>query len=387
MAEGRSDGLPEPSTDALAHSGRLRDFIAQRCLDLGSSISFGDYMSQVLYSPGMGYYMSGTAKFGAEGDFITAPELTPLFGATLGREARSIAARCKGGVLELGAGSGKLAAGLLQDESEGLLNYTILEPSADLIQRQKSYLQQSVSADQFARIRWIDKLPEHFDGVIIANEVMDALPVERFRTGQALTQQHVSSNLSSEWLAPSEALSLAVEKIQADLLAPLPDNYCSEVCLLLEPWIRSLADCLRSGVLLLIDYGYPRREFYSEERANGSLACYYRHRSHDDPFIWPGYITAHVDFTAVAESGCSAGLDLLGYASQSSFLLDNQLLSLLEQQTLALTSDIERMELARKVKTLTLPGEMGERFQVMAFGKSYDHFLQGFQSQDLSHRL
>ncbi len=389
MVEGLSDALPAPSPEALAHSERLRSFIAQRCLDHGAPISFGDYMSQVLYSPGMGYYMSGTAKFGADGDFITAPELTPLFGATLGREARSIAARCQGGVLELGAGSGKLAAGLLQNDSEGLLEYTILEPSADLVQRQKSYLQQSVSEDQFSRIRWVDKLPEHFDGVIIANEVMDALPVERFRTGQALMQQHVSSKLNSKWLAPSEALRVAVEKIQADLPAPLPDNYCSEVCLLLEPWISSLADCLRSGVLLLIDYGYPRREYYSEERANGSVACYYRHRSHDDPFIWPGLqdITAHVDFTAVAESGCSAGLDLIGYASQSSFLLDNQLLSLLEQQTLALTSDIERMDLARKVKTLTLPGEMGERFQVMAFGKGYDHFLQGFQSQDLSHRL
>jgi len=269
MVEGLSDALPAPSPDALAHSERLRSFIAQRCLDHGAPISFGDYMSQVLYSPGMGYYMSGTAKFGADGDFITAPELTPLFGATLGREARRIAAHCQGGVLELGAGSGKLAAGLLQDESEGLLDYTILEPSADLVQRQKSYLQQSVSEDQFARIRWVDKLPEHFDGVIIANEVMDALPVERFRAGQALMQQHVSSNLNSEWLAPSEALRVAVERIQADLPAPLPDNYCSEVCLLLEPWISSLADCLRSGVLLLIDYGYPRREYYSEIRLSG----------------------------------------------------------------------------------------------------------------------
>jgi len=349
MVEGLSDALPAPSPDALAHSERLRDLIAKRCFDLGAPITFGDYMSQVLYSPGMGYYMSGTAKFGAEGDFITGPELTPLFGATLGREARGIAARCKDGVLELGAGSGKLAAGLLQDESDGLLDYTILEPSADLIQRQKTHLQQSVSEDQFARIRWIDELPQRFDGVIIANEVMDALPVERFRIGRALTQQHVGSSLSSDWRTPSDALRLAVEKIQADLSEPLPDNYSSEVCLLLEPWIRSLADCLCSGVILLIDYGYPRQEYYSQERSKGSLACYYRHRTHDDPFIWPGLqdITAHVDFTAVAETGCSAGLELLGYASQSSFLLDNQLLGLLEQESLRLTSDIEQLDLAR----------------------------------------
>jgi len=382
--------LPQPSPEALAHSDQLRRLIADLCTQADLFLTFGDYMSQVLYSPGMGYYMSGTAKFGRDGDFITAPELTPLFGAAIGLEARRIVAECGGGILELGAGTGKLAAGLLGDESEDLLDYIILEPSADLVLRQKNYLREVVSKKQFARIQWIDSMPEQFTGVILANEVMDALPVERFRRkGNQIQQLYVTSSLEQEWLSASDTLSAAVQKIEADLPTPFPDGYCSEVCLLLKPWISSLAQCLKTGVVILIDYGYPRAEYYAPERINGTLACYYRHRFHDNPFLWPGLqdITAHVDFTGVAESAISSGLELLGYSSQSSFLLDNRLLALMEQEGRQQSSEPERIALAKKVKTLTLPGEMGEKFQVMALGKGYDQFLQGFQSQDLSHRL
>jgi len=184
-------------------------------------------------------------------------------------------------------------------------------------------------------------------------------------------------------------LALAVSAIEADMNRKLESGYLSEVSLLLEPWIASLADALDEGVVLLVDYGYPRKEFYCEERHQGTLACYYRHRAHDDPFLWPGLqdITAHVDFTAVAESAVNNNLELLGYASQAAFLLDNGLLEIMDAQLCNLDREPERIELARVVKTLTLPGEMGERFQVMALGKRYDSPLQGFRSQDLAYRL
>ncbi len=352
-------------------------------------MSFADYMNLALYQPGMGYYMAGAAKFGAQGDFVTAPELSPLFGATLANQASSALAVTGGGVLELGAGSGALAAGFLEVLSQPI-DYTILEPSAELQQRQCSLLQQRLSAAQFAAIQWIDQLPASFTGVVIANEVMDALPVERFKViGGRLQQQYVSGEREAHFDMPSNALQTAVSAIERDLGRELAEDYSSEVCLLLEPWVASLADVLQTGVVLLADYGYPRQEYYSPERQEGTLSCYYRHRMHSDPFLWPGLqdITAHVDFTAVVEAGVGNGLDLLGYASQSAFLLDNGLLALMEEQLQELPGEADRIALSKVVKTLTLPGEMGERFQVMALGKNFDEPLQGFQTQDLSYRL
>ena len=381
--------LPAPSDDALAHSRALERFIRAQCADRTESMSFADYMNLALYQPGMGYYMAGAAKFGAQGDFVTAPELSPLFGATLANQALSALAVTGGGVLELGAGSGALAAGFLEVLSQPI-DYTILEPSAELQQRQRSLLQQRLSAAQFAAIQWIDQLPASFTGVVIANEVMDALPVERFKViGGRLQQQYVSGELEAHFDLPSNALQTAVSAIERDLGRELAEDYSSEVCLLLEPWVASLADVLQTGVVLLADYGYPRQEYYSPERQEGTLSCYYRHRMHSDPFLWPGLqdITAHVDFTAVVEAGVGNGLDLLGYASQSAFLLDNGLLALMEEQLQELPGEADRIALSKVVKTLTLPGEMGERFQVMALGKNFDEPLQGFQTQDLSYRL
>ncbi|MFK8075093.1 MAG: class I SAM-dependent methyltransferase [Granulosicoccus sp.] len=378
-----------PSDDALAHSRALKRFIQARCADQTESMSFADYMNLALYAPGLGYYMAGAAKFGAQGDFVTSPELTPLFGATLANQALSALAVTGGGVLELGAGSGALAAGFLEALSQPIA-YSILEPSAELQQRQRRLLQQRLSAAQYAAIRWIDQLPASFTGVVIANEVMDALPVERFKVidGQ-LHQQYVSDDLEARFDVPRNALQLAVSAIERDLGREFAEDYSSEVCLLLEPWIASLADVLHTGVVLLADYGYPRQEYYSPERLEGTLSCYYRHRVHSDPFLWPGLqdITAHVDFTAVVEAGVANGLDLLGYASQSAFLLDNGLLALMEEQLQELSGEADRVALSKVVKTLTLPGEMGERFQVMALGKNFDEPLQGFQTQDLSYRL
>lgn len=388
----RMTDLPEPDDTAVAHSSRLRQLLAER-IETDGPISFARYMEQALYEPGLGYYMAGAAKFGADGDFITAPEVSPLFGAALARQIRSVLQQQGGGILELGAGSGKLALSILQALSDiPGLRYTILEPSAELAYRQQQLLRSHLATGVMDRICWIDTLPQGFTGVIIANEVMDALPVERFikgAEGEALQRLCVSSNLAYVQVPAPDSLQQAVDTIESDLPQPLPAAYCSEVCLYLKPWLASLAQSLAGGVLLLVDYGYPRREYYLPERKHGTLACYYRHRAHDDPFFWPGLqdITAHVDFTAVAEAAVSQGMDILGYASQSAFLLDNDLLALAEEMAASLDSDMQRIEVARAVKTLTLPGEMGERFQVMALGKHYEQGLQGFRSQDLSYRL
>ena len=384
-----TNSLPEPDEIARAHSDKLKDVLENRSCLNGGLLSFAEYMAIALYEPGLGYYMAGSAKFGADGDFITAPELTPLFGASLGREAKGVLDTIGGGILELGAGSGRLATGLLKSLGNELIDYTILEPSAELTQRQQQLLKAELSEEQFARVSWVDALPSGFKGVIIANEVMDALPVERFQVHETVTQLCVNSHLQSEFRKAPEALTSAVNALEADLGRNFESGYQSEVCLLLEPWIASLADALDQGVILLIDYGYPRQEFYSEERHHGTLACYYRHRAHDDAFLWPGLqdITAHVDFTAVVETAVNNDLELCGYASQAAFLLDNGLLEFMEEQLGKLSRESERIELSRQVKILTLPGEMGERFQVMALSKSYDLPLRGFRSQDLAYRL
>ena len=382
--------LPQPDANALAHSERLRQALLERIRQQGA-LSFADYMEQVLYEPGLGYYMAGAVKFGEEGDFITAPEVSPLFGATLANEIRGVLLHTGGGILEFGAGSGKLALSILQALSDVEdLTYTIMEPSAELVSRQQQLLREALDESVFQRVRWLDALPDAFTGVIVANEVMDALPVERFRKSDGKVMQLcVNESLETVSQAADETLQAAVEAIEADLGEPLCDGYQSEVCLLLKPWLASLSQTLTQGVVLLIDYGYPRREYYLPERVQGTLACYYRHRTHDDPFQWPGLqdITAHVDFTAVAEAAVAQELDLLGYASQSAFLLDNQLLDLMEQESARSDSEMQKIALARAVKTLTLPGEMGERFQVMALGRGYDLRLQGFSTQDLSYRL
>jgi len=384
-----ASSLPEPDDEARIHSEKLCALLAHRLIENGGRLSFADFMAGALYEPGLGYYMAGSAKFGADGDFTTAPELTPLFGATLGREAKGVLDVLGGAILELGAGSGNLALGLLKSLGTEIIEYIILEPSAELSQRQQQLLSAELSDEQFAHVSWVDSLPCGFKGVIIANEVMDALPVERFQIDQEIKQLCVNSTFQTELRQAPDALARAVKAVEADLDRKFDSGYRSELCLLIEPWIASLADALDEGVVLLIDYGYPRQEFYSPERRQGTLSCYYRHRVHDDAFLWPGLqdITAHVDFTAVVESAVKYNLDLLGYASQAAFLLDNGLLEVVQNEQRNLESEKDRIELSKVVKTLTLPGEMGERFQVMALGKHYALPLQGFRTQDLAYRL
>ena len=402
-----AEALPTPDATALEHVRRVEDAVRRRLAE--GPLGFADYMRIALYEPGLGYYMAGAPKFGSGGDFVTAPELGPLFGRALAVQCREVleALVADGetpAILELGAGTGALAEsvlGALADVRD--LRYSILEPSAELAHRQRERLGTALGPEALARVSWLGTLPEGFAGVVLANEVVDALPVERFvKSGdgigecvrvetveRAAAEEGAASPFEDAFGTAPPALVEALARLEADLPAPLPAGYASELNAFAGPWIRALAGALRRGVAIVIDYGYPRHEYYLPERGRGTLACHYRHRMHDDPYRWPGLqdITAHVDFTALAEAAIDAGLELSGYTTQSAFLLGCDLLGLAEAARDGLERETDRIALANAVKTLMLPGEMGERFQVAAFSRGHDPALRGFSVQDLSHRL
>jgi SAM-dependent MidA family methyltransferase len=378
--------LPLPAPDALAHSRRVGTHISGAIAAAGGLLPFSRYMELALYAPGLGYYSAGARKFGAAGDFVTAPEVSALFSRCLARQcAEVIALLEKASILELGAGSGVMAADLLQGlEKLGRLpeEYLILEVSADLRERQRALLAARLPSF-LPRLRWLDALPETFTGVVLGNEVLDALPVERFRkTARGFEQFCVRAEGESFiWdtrPAPPE-LTRALQALEATLPSPFAPGYGSELCPGLAPLLGSLAAMLARGALLLVDYGYPRAAYYHPERAMGTLLCHYRQRAHSDPFLYPGLtdITAHVDFTAVAEAGTGAGLELAGYTTQAHFLMALGIAGMAGGD----------VRLAQQVKLLTLPEEMGERFKAIGFTKDLDTHMQGFALRDLSRQL
>ncbi len=388
--------LPEPSAEASAHSARVVERIAHEIANSPSaSISFARYMELALYAAGLGYYSAGARKFGEAGDFTTAPELSPLFSRCLARQCSEAMRVCGADtVLELGAGSGVMAAEMLLEleRTDALpARYLIMEVSADLAERQLETIKQRAPG-LLARVHWLDTLPDaDLNAVVVGNEVLDALPVERFRIGDhgGVEQARVAledGRFVERFEAAPDALVHAVRALEQDLGAPLAPGYSSEIQLQLEPFIRSLAGMLERGVLIFADYGLPRREYYMEERRMGTLMCHYRHRAHPDAFVLPGLqdITAYVDFTAVADAGVQAGLSLIGYTSQALFLLGAGLEQLLAQPT---QSEVEQIERARQVKLLTLPGEMGERFKFIGLAKGCSVELGGFGLRDLTHLL
>jgi SAM-dependent MidA family methyltransferase len=364
--------LPPPTAAALEHSHALAARIRARIERAGGWIDFAEYMKLALYEPGLGYYMGGSVKLGAGGDFVTAPELGPLFGralaVTVGRELEALAS---GAILELGAGSGALAEHVLTAlDAAGTpaVRYLILEPSADLRARQQERLRAFG-----ARVTWLDALPrEPIDGVILANEVVDALPAERFviRRGTVRPLGVAAERGTLAWREGAEQapLTAAVRDIEAHLPRPLADGYRSEVRLLLPAWLASLGAALARGSLLFVDYGLVRREYYHPERTDGTLICHYRHRAHTDPFLHPGLqdLSVWVDFSACAAAGAQARLELAGFTTQAQYLLG--VLSA-EPRRLSLENAAPR-ELAA-LKTLVLPGEMGERFKVMLLRKGH----------------
>ncbi len=396
MQHGRhsTTGLPQPDEDSLAHCHKVNASIKQAIDESDGSISFAQFMHHALYSPGLGYYSAGTTKFGAAGDFVTAPEISPIFGRVVARQCEPVLEQTdKGRILELGAGSGQLAVDILRwfnDRDSLPERYLILEPSADLQARQQDLIREEVPS-LLRRVEWLSELPENFAGVVIANEVADALPVERFeRTDDAVLQMHVTADETGfDWSrkqAP-HVLAAAVEKIEADIGEHLPGGYQSEVSLGLSDWIAQLAKCLHKGLVLLFDYGVSRREYYSPDRNQGWLRCHFRHHAHNEPLIYAGIqdLTSWVDFTAVAQSAQEHGLDVRGFVTQADFLINGGL-----DDELAGIADLpiaDQLELSRQVKILTLPGEMGEHFKCIGLSRGNISGVGAFGGADRAHTL
>ncbi len=380
--------LPQPGPDALQHSSLLQDLIGRDIINNAGWINFARFMELALYAPGLGYYTAGALKFGEAGDFITAPELSVLFGRTLARQATQIMQQSASHILELGAGSGKLAADLLGElERSGSLpqSYSILEVSADLRARQQALLKTRLP-HLLERIHWLDKLPEKFSGLIIGNEVLDALPVHLLHTQNGLIYERgVALNENNFIWQEREITNPDLLQAAQQLLAT--DDYLSEICLAARGLINSLASCLAQGALLFIDYGFGAREYYHPQRNTGTLMCHYRHRAHDDPFYLPGLqdITAHVNFTDIAECGIDAGLTLLGYSTQAFFLINCGI----AEQLQAIPPDNLSLylPLSAQLQKLTSPAEMGELFKVIALGKGIDQPLCGFLRGDMTRML
>lgn len=384
--------LPEPGPEARAHSERLVQELVAEMERQGGAIPFDRYMELVLYAPGLGYYTAGARKFGPAGDFVTAPEISPVFGRCLARQARQVLEQIGGGeLLEFGAGSGRLAVDLLREleELQALPErYLIVELSPDLRQRQQETVQEQLPhlAD---RVEWLDAVPAPgFRGVLVANELLDAMPVHRFRMeAEGLREQFVAWNgerFENSWRPiQSPGLEAAVHKLGL----PLAEGFESEINLRLGPWMEGVGEFLGAGAVLLIDYGYSRADFYHPQRSAGTLMCHYRHRAHPDPLVYPGLqdITAHVDFTAVAEAGRAAGLEVSGYSTQAFFLIG---CGLDQVMSAADPSDSSTyIDLAQGVKRLTLPTEMGERFKVLALTRGVPGPLIGFSMRDQRERL
>lgn len=377
--------LPYPGSEELAHSQCATEVLRAAMERSGGILAFVDFMRLALYAPETGYYSSGLHKFGESGDFVTAPEISSLFGRCLARQCAEVKALRDGTILEFGAGSGKLAADLLA-ELEYLdslpQRYLIIEVSAALRHQQQTILQQRVP-HLTQRVEWLDSLPQKkIRGVILANEVLDAMPVQRFQ----LDQQGNLSELSVTWrdgefawqsTEPQKTdLPEVLEKIQQDNALPRP--YASEYNPHIPAWLQAVSDSLAEGLVLLIDYGFPRHEYYHPQRSQGTLMCHYRHHSHPDPLLYPGLqdITAHVDFTAVAEAANEAGLHVTGYTSQADFLLGCGLDELLAQSN---PEDIQKHTiLVRQAQKLIMPGEMGELFKVIALSRGLSGTLRGF---------
>ena len=367
--------LPQPGEEAIAHSARLAALVSDAIRAADGWLDFADYMQLVLYAPGLGYYAAGTQKFGAAGDFVTAPEISPLFGACLARQVESLLAQdCAARVLEFGAGSGRMCRDLLRS-APSIANYDILETSAELRQRQRDFLRAELSAELFHKIDWLERLPQGFDGIVLANEVLDAMPVRLLEKGDGW--QLLGVGLDGErfgWRRrPVDGDTLAMLQVIEATVGELPVGYRSEINPNLAPWMRSLGEACNRAAVLLIDYGYPRELYYHPARVEGTLRCYLRHRIHADPLIYPGLqdITAFVDFDACADAAEAAGFAIGGLASQAQFLLANGLLERVQAE-MAEATEIEGMALAQQVKTLTLPGEMGEKFKVLALRKNID---------------
>ncbi len=386
--------LPEPTADALQHSQKLIARIREEIDKNNGRITFRRYMEMALYEPSLGYYVAGAHKIGEQGDFITAPEISSLFSQCIAQQCCEVLSELSNNkqadILELGAGTGIMAADiLLALESEGCLptHYYILDLSPDLKQRQKETLAKK-APHLLKYIKWLSQLPTDFSGIILGNEVLDAMPVDVFTQQDETVFEHYVIWEDGQL---REQLQTANADLRDQVLAlKIPKEatpYTSEINPNLKGWFESINACLKKGVVLLADYGYPRSEYYLHERNKGTLICHYQHLVNEAPLYYSGLqdITASVDFTAVAEAGDDAGLSVAGFTSQANFLTNSGLEGFFTK-SLDNNSN-EQYKLAQQVRTLSLPAEMGERFKFIALTKSYDKPLIGFSSLDQRHRL
>jgi len=374
--------LPEPTPEARAHSDRVVTHIREQITANGGWISFARYMELALYAPGLGYYSAGSRKLGKAGDFVTAPEISLLYGQTLARQVNQILESGFDEVLEVGAGSGALAATLLEElERSGRVprNYLILELSADLRERSRDTLAARVP-HLLERVAWLNRLPPAFSGVVLGNEVLDAMPVTVVRVeGGRIEEAGVgvrSDRLDWSWRIASG------EPLAAARALDLPEGFCTEIQLAALGFIRSLAQILEKGVALFVDYGFPAKEYYHAQRKHGTLMCHYRHHAHPDPFFAPGLqdITCHVDFSAIARTARESGLDLLGYTGQAQFLVNCGITQIMSRTP---AEDGARfLPLANQANRLTSAAEMGELFKVIALGRGFPGPLLGFSEGD-----
>ena len=375
------------TADERAHEARVLEAVRARIAEARGAISFAEFMGLALYAPGLGYYSAGARKFGAGGDFTTAPEISPLFGRCLARQCRDVLVATGGSILEFGAGTGALAASLLATLAalDALPErYFILEVSADLRARQEEHLAR-LAAPLAARVVWLDRLPATpLAGVLLANEVLDALPCERFvmRAGRARrlgVGVDAGGTLCEVELAGDIALPAG---LAADAL---PEAYRGELCPSLAAWVASLGASLDRGLALAIDYGLPRAALYHAGRTSGTLQCHFRHRAHGDPFVNVGLqdITAWVDFTAVAEAAVDAGLEVAGFSTQAALLLALGI----ERDVASEADGPARYARACEARQLLLPTGMGETFRAIALTRAFDEPLSGFALQDLRRQL
>jgi SAM-dependent MidA family methyltransferase len=395
-----SKALPEPDAESKQRSLLLCDRVRSACNRSDGSVRFSDFMDIALYEPGLGYYSGGLKKFGEKGDFITSPEVSPLFGQCLANQLAEVLANFekvnndKSYVIEFGAGSGILAVDiLLRLEQLEILpeKYFILELSAELKQRQKATIKEKIP-HLLMCVQWLNHLPEKLTNVVVvANEVLDAMPVECFRVTdnkiETLMVAIENDELVSRYVPAAVEVIDKVSTIQQRSEVTLPTGYCSEYNPAISAWLAGIASEVEHLVILLIDYGYNEREYYHADRDHGTLMCYYQHRAHDDFFWWPGLqdITAFVNFTDVAYSAVDLAMDVSGYTTQAAFLLGNGLAELHESQV---TDDIkQQITLSQQIKTLSLPSEMGDKFKVMALTKNYEEPIVGFSMLDLRNRL
>lgn len=389
--------LPEPDESAKEYSRKLTTRISKQIKRQGN-LPFSKFMEMALYTPELGYYSGSLQKIGRGGDFITAPEVSPIFSRCIARQAAQVlSGLSEPNIIEFGAGQGTMAKDILlelQAMGQEIHRYFILEISADLKQRQKEQLQHALSPELFTKVVWLESLPKTpISAVILANEVLDALPFERIRIepdralqGFVAYDENKQSFVWDYQNITENRLRTFTNRLIKHIGEVSELGYETEINLNTKPWLKSLAEILSAGMVLLIDYGYSRHEFYQPARVMGTLRCHYQHRAHGNPFFYPGLqdITAHVDFTAIAEDAFDAGFKVAGYTTQAHFLMASGLL----EMSVDHNADIsEQVRTAQQIKTLTLPDEMGETFKVIALTKDVSEALIGFKIRDLRHQL